>query len=941
MKKILFIAFLSLCNLAFSQRTGTVTGMLTDKEMNGEPLPFANVFIKGTTIGGTTDFDGKYTFEVPIGNQTIVFSFVGYQTIEKQIVIKANETIVVDQLLGANEGVSLDEVKINVSVSREKESALLLEQKKASVIKESIGAQELAKKGVSDASVATTKIAGVTKSDASGDIYVRGLGDRYLSTNMNGLPIPSDNVDRKNINLNLFSTNIIQNVGISKTYASSRYADEASGNVDVASKEYTKNRFSLSINGGSNSNLIEYGGDFRQTLISDDITFGFHEKKYALVDQITQQGWDTKAVSGTPLNFGGSFSLGQKFNLLGKEFRVFATASHSESANHRTEIFRAYRANIEDESYPSLTREASIEKGVTEDTRDIERFTYNNNTTGYINVKLRLNDNNKLKYNTLFVNKGEEVLYEAGRQGFGFVFDQDPKQDEAFVRDQNYKQTTIFVNQLMGEHKWSDFHALKWAGGYNFVLAEEPNRIRNEVNFDDFANTSQIEFSTVGDFQQRKSTQKIEDTEYNGYVTNEFKLGPLNDNDAKPFQLHVGLNYRRKERSFRSQFVGVRARGVKAPSIDELSSVFTPTNFDDGTLRLREGKVDRFNADLNILAGFVNFDFNFDTNLSGNIGLRYEYDEINAIWDITNYINPETGTPRIGDLKRNYQSLYPSVNLKYELNEQNFLRFASSVTQTLPEFKELSPFEYVSPTGRVTVGNPNLEKSDVYNIDLKWEFFPSRSELISATAFYKQIQNPINIAQARGSSGNFKFFNTGNQADVLGLEFEGRIDILKNEDDASLLNFTSNITKMWFEQDLLPNFQYNNKTTSELQGASDLIVNGSLTYNSRTEREFMATLVGNYSSDKIFALGNPEDFENSDIFYNEEIIENGFVTLDLILSKEITKGLTAKLIGRNLLNPNIEQSQLIRDQNTGEETNQIVRRYNNGSQFSLNFSYTF
>ena len=89
--------------------------------------------------------------------------------------------------------------------------------------------------------------------------------------------------------------------------------------------------------------------------------------------------------------------------------------------------------------------------------------------------------------------------------------------------------------------------------------------------------------------------------------------------------------------------------------------------------------------------------------------------------------------------------------------KKNFLRFATSLTQTLPEFKELAPFEYVSPTGRVTRGNPELEKSEVFNVDLKWELFPSKSELISASAFYKKIKNPINLAQTRGSSGIFQY----------------------------------------------------------------------------------------------------------------------------------------------------------------------------------------
>ena len=131
MKKLIVITLLSLCNFAFSQNKGTVSGKLTDKEMNGEALPFANVYIKGTSIGGTTDMDGKYTINPPAGIQIIVFSFIGYQTVEKQINVKLNQPLIINQELGAHEGVSLDEIEIKVTVSREKESALLLQQKKS------------------------------------------------------------------------------------------------------------------------------------------------------------------------------------------------------------------------------------------------------------------------------------------------------------------------------------------------------------------------------------------------------------------------------------------------------------------------------------------------------------------------------------------------------------------------------------------------------------------------------------------------------------------------------------------------------------------------------------------------------------------------------------------------------------------------------------------
>ena len=350
---------------------------------------------------------------------------------------------------------------------------------------------------------------------------------------------------------------------------------------------------------------------------------------------------------------------------------------------------------------------------------------------------------------------------------------------------------------------------------------------------------------------------------------------------------------------------------------------------------LREPDADRYDADLNIMAGYANLDFHFGEKISGNAGARFERDEINVLWDVANYVG------RAGSVKKEYTGVYPSLNLKYELNDKHAIRFASSLTQTLPEFKELSPFEYVSPTGRVTKGNEALEKSDVLNIDLKYEFFPSKGELFSATAFYKDVQNPINLTQTRGSSGIFQYANTGENANVYGIEFEARLGLIENEDEESILDFNTNITKMWFNQDILEEFQYNNITESDLQGASDLILNSSLSYNSQTEKEFNATITGNYSSDKVFALGSPEDNTNSDVFYNDEIIEKGFVSLDLVVSKMLTEKLQIKLVGRNLLNPDIQQTQLIKDINTGVETDEVVLSYKKGAQVNLSLKYNF
>jgi len=924
MKKFTTVFALFLAITLNAQDKATIQGLVTDKEMNNEPLPFANVFVKGTAIGVTTDFDGNYSFSVDEGVVVVVFSFVGYQTVEVPLTVVDGESYTLNQLLGASEGITMDEVVVQAIVSKEKETALLVEQKKAVVIKESIGAQRLAKVGVSNAAAATTKIAGVTKNESSSAVFIRGLGDRYLSTTMNGLPIPSDDVENKNINLNLFSTGIIQNVGISKTYTTSNYTDQASGSVDIISKKYTKNSFSLGLKTGANTNVLKGSvkDNFRVTQNYEDLTVGFHSKQHTLKEAITEQSWNTKTTN--PLaNFGISVSGGKKFFLGEKDLTVFATASHSKSFSYRQGIFKSYRSNVLNNSYT-----------------DTELFRVDINTTGLLNLGLRLDENNKISYNSLFVNKTQENLFEQGRNGEGYVFDQDPAEYGAFVRDQNTKQTMMYVNQLLAEHRLSENNKLTWAAGMNYVLSEEPNRIRNEVNIEAtdlpenvspliFTDDNTLQFAHVGDFQQRKSGQKVEDLEYNARIQDEMTFVNLDEDGA--FKLRAGANIRHKERTFSSLFIGVRSKGVQAPDVDDLSSVFTQYNFNNRTTILRTPNPDIYLASLDVVAAYANYDFAFG-KLSGNIGGRYEFNKIDLEWDVANF----SGAPKTS---KTYNSILPSLNLKYELNEVQFVRIALSKTNTLPEFKELAPFEYVSPNGRVTKGNPNLEKSDNFNVDLKWEMFPENGGLLSATGFYKQIKNPINLALTRGSSGYFVFDNTGEEANVYGLEFEGRKDLI--DTDNSKLNLNVNMTKMWFNQDLKKNFQYKGKTETNLQGASDFILNTALSFSTKSEREFVATTAVNYSSDKIAVLGAPEDQSSSETLYNDEIIEKGFVTLDLVVSKKLSEKLSLRIRGKNLLNPAIEQTQLVRSLVNGVETDETVVSYKKGSQVTLSLAYKF
>lgn len=940
MKQILGLLMFMLSAVTFGQ-TGTIEGVLSDKEMNNEPLPFANVIIKGTTKGGTTDFDGKYIIEnVPVGTYEVEFSFVGYEPVTvPNVVVEAGKFTNVSTALGAS-AAALDEVLIQVQTSRERETALLMEQKNAIEIKESIGAQQLAKQGITDAATATTKISGVTSSEASGDVFIRGLGDRYLYTTMNGLPVPSDDIERKNIDLSLFNTRVIQSLSVSKTYASTESADQASGTVNITSKELSGTQeLSVGVRGGVNTNVAKSGvfDNFKVSANQADFQAGYLQGQgytnatlpsqytnlvtYKAYPRLTQQSWNPSTVN-TPLNHRFAISLGKK---IGEKLKVFVTASQSTDFKYRQGLFRQFRSNFIDDTITDAT--------------NYNRTVY---TTAMGNVDFKLNDNNSFKYVSLFVNKLSDEVYEGGRNGEGTIFEETAPEEglSQFIRDQNTKQTSMWVNQLFGEHDFSERNKLNWGLGFNVVYANEPNRIRNEVNFNDDI----VQLGRNGGFQQRKTFQYIDDVEYAGLVKDEITLL---DTESQKAKLTLGLNYRNKQRGFRSQFLGITERSTNAinpTSIDDLGAIFTAANFESGVLQFNVIPTDLYDAELDSKSAFAAFNFERE-KYSAYVGARYQRDYINVAYDVNNIPG------RTGNSLQEYDNLYLTGNFKYNLNEDQSLRVAASRTITLPEFKEIAPFEYVSPTGQITRGNPDIKASTNYNLDLKYEWFPSADQLFSVAGFYKLIEDPINKVQDRGSAGVFSYFNAGNQADIYGIELETRVNLYKSDDeDGSNLRLGLNATRMWHKQDLkeiyddngnfIRTFRYKGLTEEGLQGASDYIFNANLNFTTNSENPFDASLVANYASNSILALGAPEIQTESDINYNDAIIEVGYVTLNAIVSKTFAKNWQLQLRAQNLLNPEIKRTQLVKPSTTNIETNQVVRSYSLGSTFSLGLTYS-
>ena len=921
MKNLLFslAALFAAFTLNAQDTTGSIAGILTDAEMGNEPLAFANVFIKDTTIGTTSDFDGLYEIaNLEPGTYTVVFSYLGYETVEiPNVSVEAGKVTTINIPLAASSGVALEEVIVTTVARKDSQVALLLDQRKAIEIKESIGAQELAQLAVSDAASATQKISGVSQSEASGDIFVRGLGDRYLVTTLNGLPVPSDDVDKKNIDLSLFPTRFIEAVSIQKTFDVRNSADQSSGAINVESRSLSgSSELGVSFSSGVNTNVLKDGvfDNFRVSPNYDQSSLGYFDAPSDLQGQILNQSWNTVKLDN-PIDYSASITAGKRF--ANDKLALFFTGSHSKSNNHKIGVFRQFRSNA---------LEDTITDATTFETRVVN--------TALADLTYNASKSSKFQLSSFYIHKLSDDVFEGGREGKSSFFEETATGGglHQFVRDQNTKQTTVFVTQLAGVHKIGELNTIRWAGGYNLLNADEPNRIRNEVNIDpNDQEPWEVQLGLLNPFQQRKSAQLIEDVEYNGYIINEVKA--YSDEEDRNLNLSFGATYRDKTRDFSSEFVGVKLTSQRNPiyptSIDAIGDIFTAANFENDILRYsllglnaNDERKDIYNGSLVSVAGFGNVNWGTD-DLNLNVGVRMQSDRINVTYDIGNLF------PRTGESDQKYSKLYPSLSLKKSFGDKLSLRAAFSKTITLPEFKEIAPFEYVSPNGQVTAGNPNLEASTDLNYDVKFEFFPSNDQLVSIAGFYKQIENPINKVRMRSAGGVFSFFNSGEEATVAGIELESKINLAKREvlDSEGFLvggyktSLVFNATRMWHNQDLrtlndeqgnlAQVFYYADKKEIGLQGASDYILNLNLNYATLGEKPFTFTASANYADDKIFALGTPENQSDYDYIYNAEIIEKGFALIDGIIGKQLNKTTRLQLVVRNLLDPDILQTQAI------------------------------
>ncbi|MGB3548046.1 MAG: TonB-dependent receptor, partial [Saprospiraceae bacterium] len=265
MRNTLFtlLAFLFV-SASVSAQKSAISGTVIDED--AFPAYGANVVIQGTGIGATTDFDGKYQFAVEPGTYNIVVTYIGYaDQVFENVVVESNETELIDVVLDPSGGIKLEEIVVTASVVDRTENAVLLLRKKSDKVQDVISSQEISRLGAGTAAAALTKVTGTTVVDGK-YVYVRGLGDRYSATTVNGLRLPSIDPYRNSAQLDLIPSSLLDNIVASKTFTPDLPGDFTGGSVNIKLKDLPE-RFIFNVSVSSSYNEQN---NFRDDFLSFD-----------------------------------------------------------------------------------------------------------------------------------------------------------------------------------------------------------------------------------------------------------------------------------------------------------------------------------------------------------------------------------------------------------------------------------------------------------------------------------------------------------------------------------------------------------------------------------------------------------------------------------------------------------------------------------------------
>lgn len=910
----------------------TLDGIVKDNK-TGEPLIGTVVRVKELpNVGTTTGLDGSFTLhELPDkGKYTLVVSFMAYKT--KVIVVDVANDDKVD--IPMDEDLKqLGEVVVTGRREYRSDRSAVESVKNAGNVLNVMSQQSIQLSPDVNVASVLQRVSGVTmERDASGEAsyaILRGMDKRYNYTLVNGVKIPSPDDKNRYIPLNIFPSDLMDRLVVSKSLTADMEGDATGGVVDMVMKD-APSRFQLQANAaiGTTDYFWKDGRDYLTSNRSDYTkkapyeAFGSEYK--ACMSDFKNGPMQLKSHSMPAPNFIGGLSVGNRF--WNDRLGVMLAGS----------IQNTFRGT--ERTYNSV-KMASGEQAMYISKLNHRYYSIHDLTTGvHAKVDLTL-PKHKIEWYNMYVRINSKGVRYNNSIGTEYIGANSYTQDDE-IRSLSTTQS-IFATNLKGTHHLTKNFTLDWSGIFSQAKEEDPDRtyvtLSNSVSTEADADgnilsgnlwdTNKNITKTFPKDAERRFQHNM-DTDWAGYINLTYDTHFANDVEAL---WKAGAQYRRKERSNRYYSYifspADNAQDLDGNGLEQFDNV-------DWVCKTPYSQASQLNYDSKEHIGGAYAMVTLKTKL-GELIAGFRAEHTNQIYTMLQHFRNmgQTG-------EQSYWDYLPSASLKWTPTKNMNIRLSYYRSINRPGFYEIVPYQIMGEEYQEK-GNPNLKRARIDNIDLRWEWFPSKTEQILAGVFYKYLKDPIEqvfvTSDGKIGAGTDAYYMPDNLGNAKNMGFE--IDVIKYIRHFGIkANYTYTYSKITTSKREYKegSAEYKSGVTQSrpLVNQAPHTANISLLYKD-TENGWNAQLASSFTGAKL-ALVSP--FKDADQW------EKAMFGIDLSAEKQFKNGFSIFFKANNLLDAKRERYlKTVNESNlqyADQKSNKtIIGTYKYGRTFLLGVRY--
>lgn len=772
-------------------------------------------------------------------------------------------------------------------------------------------------------------LAGVTIS--GGQASFRGLSPRYTNVTIDGLSAPVSEQNIKSFSLNLLPRTSMQALSVFRSGDFANHGEWGGGSIQIFSDaDVAENWNTISVSMAYQYNIT--GNDFYQGIEQGDHYFGFgaEDRRFQndVVNAATLQTYDRSqaAAEGTKLrqpmeidritaapSYNINYQMGRVLLNDGeKRLTTINSISFNKSMNGAHYNRRRFSNYESDESGEVISSELRnfMTDGV-----------YVTSTNWELNSawKYQLNKDNALNLDVIY---SKHARFSTLTRYFISL----ASQKEAYFAQYGLTDREMIQTRLSGDHTLNPKTKIEWSLGYGIFDRTEPDLRRlasqRPLGGDSLAYLLLIPDGSKADAGSRFGSD-MTDNNIGGRVDLMHNLIP------EALDLRVGLLYETTDRDFQARLLTTAKDDLTRPELrfvefQNYVEAYQQVNFegDDGYF-LVDGTTpfETYTADNALFGGYIGVDWHLSRRWTTSIGARVESFQQNL----------QSGDV---DVEQNNTNLLPTVSFNFSPDRNNAIKFGYTSSVNRPAFRELAPFIFYDFDYRANIlGNPDLENATLHHLDVSWLHAFGRNESVTMSAFYKRINNPIEMVYTITSDNPQFSFNNAKGADLAGFEVE--FTKFLSSIERSFLNRLLLSGSLAYTYSLIELSENSDEVASNrpLQGQTPLLLKAGVNYI-HPNKFFNIGLQYQYTGRSLYSVG---DGLNSFPWYNAPVN-----MLNAKLTLNFSKQLSLSLAAVNLLNaamPQIEDTNLnakINDPVDQEVQNMLIYQ-----TYVLNLKYRF